>query len=346
MNFNEEMMLNKKYPIGGIGASTDLDAHGERFTKEALEQMAQGMNDRAQLMYWNHETTLPPIGIITSAWVEQREDGEYQLFYEGYLFEDGDTEFLPNSEIMGLDISQDDVKRIIDSTELAGTGTGHLRITYDPRNFDPENIDPIIDKFNEVVETEQGFYGRKAEIPHAVIWVLIGFAAGNIAAGFFTRIGEIAAEQALELAKNYYKQLGNYFEDLFKQAKPEGIPPDIIFCVPIEGSATVVEGALERAETAKITIVLEKLPDLYAIAKHIIDRNQEDFFSVMRFLFNPSNETWEINYLVTRNSNRIIKGTRYYYPQHSLRERYDETLKQLADAKEEADSNDSEINMG
>lgn len=62
-------------------------------------------------------------------------------------------------------------------------------ITYDPRNFDPEDVTPLIEEINELVKTQQGLYIRKAALPHAVIWMLVGFAAGHIVAGFFYASG-------------------------------------------------------------------------------------------------------------------------------------------------------------
>lgn len=83
--------------IRGVAATTHIDRHGDRLSKEALEQMARDFLEKGHLLYWNHETTLPPIGLVIQAWVEERKDGEHQLVYEGCLLREKDTYYLPES---------------------------------------------------------------------------------------------------------------------------------------------------------------------------------------------------------------------------------------------------------
>ncbi len=320
--------MSRKMEIGGIGATTHVDAHGERFTKEALEQMAQEIAERQQLMFWNHETTLPPIGLITKAWVEQRDDGEYQLRYEGYLFEDDDVEFLPQSEVQDLDLTWEDVKTEIGST--TSSESGHLTILYDPRNFDDKDAAPIITDISRLVTTESDHYVRKAELPAAVIWMLVGFAGGHIASGFFNKLGEVLADKTIEAGRQFYKDLASHIAHLLSKAKPEGRRPDIIWLIPIPDSETRVEGVLEEAVEKNIADALERLPFLYGAAKHIIGKNRSNYFSLMSFLYIPEQKNWDINYLVIKKSNRVIMGPRYYVPTHPLRARYEQILNEVS----------------
>jgi hypothetical protein len=320
--------MSDKRLIHGIATTTHIDRHGERLSKEFLEEMAQNLSDQARIMYWNHETTLPPIAIMTNEWVEEREDGEYQLAFDGYFLSDEDIELLPQSKIEGLDVTREQVAEILSS--MTPTPSGQLRISYDPRNFDVGEVTPVIEEINELVETHQDLYVRKAELPQAVIWVLVGFAGGHIASGFFIRLGEMAAEKTVGTTKGFYKQLSKRFAKLLEKAKPEGSQPDVIFHIPVPDSDTTIEGALENADHGDIEKVLEKLPELYGLAVHLLQRNPPNFFSIMRFLYNPSDDRWEINYLVTRKTNKVIKGPRYYDPTHPLRPRYEQALKQIA----------------
>lgn len=322
----------------GIAATTHIDKHGEHFTKEALEQMAQDRSDASGLLYWNHETTLPPIGVVTSQWVEKREDGEYQLMFEACLFDGESFEPLLYSNIKGLDVTEEQIREIVFSTPPSSKG--HLHINYDPRNFEPQEIAPILDEIGELVDVEQGHYVRKAELPQPVIWVLVAYVAGSIVTGFFSRIGEVAADKVGELAKKFYSQLGDQFSRLLGKSKPEGSRPDIIFGLPIEGSDTVVEGALENADPTYLEWALGSLPNLYGLARHLLDRNPPGFFSIMRFLFNPESRRWEINYLVTRKSNKIIQGLRYYDPEHPLRHRYGAMLRKVSELHDRDSSNE------
>lgn len=325
--------MNERTLIHGVSATTHMDLHGERLSREELEQLAQSETDHPQIMYWNHETTLPPIGIITDNWVEKREDGEYQLAFEGYYFGNEDVEPLPHSGIKGLDVTWE---QIVDILNVDATSSpGYLEVMYDPRNFDEKEVIPLIGEINKLVETSAGQYRRKAELPHPVIWLLVGFVGGHIAGGFFSRLGEVAADKVLEAGEKFYEQLSENFVKLFEKAKPNNSQPDVIFNIPVSGSDTLIQGALENANTTHIRNVLKKLPEMYACAVHLIEQNSPNFFSEMKFLYNPEVQRWEINYLVTRKTNKIIWGPRYYDPQHPLRARYEKMLRELSGQDQE-----------
>lgn len=128
-------------------------------------------------------------------------------------------------------------------------------------------------------------------------------------------------------AKKFYDDLIERFSKLL-EIKPDE-KPDVIFSVPIPDSLTLVEGAVEEADKSALDMAWRKLPDLYAIASHIISRNQKDYFAEMKFLYNPSIDNWDINYFTTRKTHKIILGPRYYDPSHPLRERWENELKKM-----------------
>lgn len=300
----------------GIMATTHIDRHGERFAKEALEQMVEQFreSERPMWSYWNHMTTLPPIGVAIKEEVELREDGEYQLVAEIELLEEGDIEILPQSNTKGLDCAPEELEDILEDIEPA---SGYLEISYDPHNFEVNEVKPILQSLDALVETRAHLYVRKAELPPAVLWVLVAFAGG-----FIARLGELTADKTLEL----YRQLSEPFKSLLKKAKPKPTA-DIIFSIPIPGSSTIVEGAIEDAYATNLEEIWPRLPTLYAVAVSIIQRNNKDYFSEIKFLYNPANSKWEINYLTIRKTHKVILGPRYYDPSHPLRKRWDEERK-------------------
>jgi hypothetical protein len=324
--------MSRKYPIGGIGATTHIDRHGERFTKEALDIMA---NDYAagQLMFWNHETNLPPIGIITAAWVEERDDGEYQLRFEGHLFEDSDIEFVPQSDIQGLSPTMEELESVLNAAK--DRPEQYLKISYDPRNFDEADIDEAVAELGELIEVRTGHYVRKAELPQPVLWILIGYAAGRILDGFLSRIGEMAADELAERANQFIGKASAKLNGLAGKAKPPDKRADIVFAVPLPDDVTVAEGVLEEPDEAQIGSALGALPRLFALAAHIVERNRPGYFSRMSFLFNPTTGNWEINYLVLTESKRVIQGPRYFLKGHPLRGRYERVMAQLDEHQKE-----------
>ncbi len=316
--------MSKKNRFRGVMATTHLDRHGERITREALEQIAEvDLSAHPLWLNWNHQTTLPPIGVITSQRVEPTEDGEYQLVNEGELLGEEDREFLPRSNVNGLDVTWSEVNETLKSTKPSATG--HLEITYDIRNYDSEDVAPIIQSLNEIVPTTEQISVRKAEIPPAVIWVFVGFAAG-----FVARFGEVTADKLMEKAKKFYDDLTGRFSK-FLDIKPDE-KPDIIFSVPIPDSLTVIEGAVEDADKMALDVAWRKLPDLYAIASCIISRNQKDYFAEMKFLYNPSTNNWDVNFFTTRKTHKVILGPRYYDPSHPLRKRWESELEKMKDS--------------
>lgn len=169
--------------------------------------------------------------------------------------------------------------------------------------------------------TESDLYIRKSEIPQVVIWVFIAFAGG-----FIARFGELAADKAIHSTKEFYKKLNDRFSK-FLQINPA--KPDVIFGIEIPDSSVAVEGALEQASKEILEIVWQKLPEIYAIATHLIRQNPKGYFSQIKFLFNPQSKKWEINYLTLRKSGRIIQGPRYYEPNHPLRERWEREIERI-----------------
>lgn len=301
--------------------TTHVDSRGDKLSRDDLEARVSVFQTSEQPMWinWDHQTTIPPIGIIKSLAVEARDDGEFQLVFEGELFNDDTYELLPLSTVGGLRISYEQINQILSGIEPSTDG--NLEIIYDKVNYNPEQAKPILDSLNEIVPTDSHLYVRKSEIPQAVIWVLVGFAAGYVA-----RFGELAADKTIHSAKEFYKKLNDRFSK-FLQINPT--KPDVIFGIEIPDSSVVVEGALEEADKETLEIVWEKLPELYAIAVHLIRQNPKDYFSQIKFLFNPQSKKWEINYLTLRKSGRIIQGPRYYEPNHPLKERWEKELDRI-----------------
>jgi len=314
--------MNNEHKFLAVVATTHRDRHGDRFTKEALEQAVEDFraSDQPLWMNWDHQTTLPPIGITTALKVEPREDGEFQLVAEGEFLDSGHYELLPQSEISGLDIIWAQVAELLNNIELSAEG--HIEISYDHINFAPAEVAPVIRSLNELVPTEERHRARKSFVPQPVIWVLVEFAGGIIA-----RFGEVTADKFMKAASAFYKDLSERFAK-FLEIKPAE-RPDVIFSIPIPNSSTTVEGAVEEADKASLEVAWRKLPELYAIASHSIGQNQKDYFLEMKFLFNPSSKNWEINFFTTRKTRKVIQGPRYYDPSHPLRGRYERELERI-----------------
>ena len=104
----------KDQSVQGVAATTHLDKTGERFSKEKLEAIAREVSEdpQRQYMYWEHETTLPPIGITHKLWVEKCAEGdEYQLMFESTLFGDEYASTLIE-QIISIDDDQQEMVQV------------------------------------------------------------------------------------------------------------------------------------------------------------------------------------------------------------------------------------------
>lgn len=71
-----------------IMATTHVDRHFHRFSKQSLEGMLKDISGACRpIINVEHDTTLPPIGKVLSGRVLLREDGEYELVAVQEIFE-------------------------------------------------------------------------------------------------------------------------------------------------------------------------------------------------------------------------------------------------------------------
>jgi hypothetical protein len=305
----------------GILATTHVDKHNECISKEALENMADQINSQGKIQWltWNHQTTLPPIGYVDKAWVEQLEDGEYGLFFEA-------TALIDHKDLVivkDIEISKDDLDRT--QLEIAG-----LQLSYDPRNFGAQEIEAVVDKLSSQYPIQHQLYVRKAEFPPSVLWLVVGFIAGGVATGFLNRIGEVVADKVMEVTGKKLKNIGEILASLEKKTLTKD-RPDYVFIIPIEDSDVNVEGALECPDAPTLIQACEKLPELYIYAKKLLSQNREGYFSDLKFLFNPMTALWEINFLTIRSTHQVVLGKRYFIPDHPLHLRFEEQLREIKD---------------
>jgi hypothetical protein len=305
-----------KYKFSGIASTTHKDRHGDRVSKEFLEDQVKTFKEHQQPVwgYCKHLTSLPPSNIVTDQAVELRNDGEYQLVVHGEMYDLEDFENLLQTDIIVPEVTGKDVTEIIQ--RLKTSDVGELQIQYDPKNFNPSEVEPIIESINELIPTKSVFFIRKAEIPPPVIFVLLAYATG-----FIARLGEVTADKVLKQASSVSSEFKKRFAQLItKSNNPQ--KPDVIFGIPIYKPDVIIEGAVEEADIVVLNKAWEKLPNLYCLAERIIKGNRRDYFSQLKFLFNPVTENWEVNYILTRNSNRVILGPRYSDSSHPLHKRW------------------------
>lgn len=156
--------------LRSILATTHVDLHGDKFTREALEGAAAQLGSDAYLpVLWNHDPRIPPIGRAIGAEVVRRDDGEFNLEAISEMFEAGEIPSL--SERMML-------LRTFD----------HHRLTLvRDRSYEADSdlFADLSENPNFSVELE----GKKALEPISVLLLGMAGAASLFTAGFLNKMG-------------------------------------------------------------------------------------------------------------------------------------------------------------
>lgn len=160
--------------VKAIIASTTLDAHNEKMSKECLEGLVDQITSHTILMNIEHDPRIPPVGRIISGKIVQLDNKEYGVEAEIELFDE---------ESKLVEQFKDRPLRCDDEFPL-----NSIRIGYD-RNFDNTDDRKIISEISDIFHSKPQYQVKKALDPISILEIGGGFIVGCIAAGFFGQIG-------------------------------------------------------------------------------------------------------------------------------------------------------------
>lgn len=163
--------------VRNLIATTRLDLHGDRFTRESFERVVQAMSTRYVPMLWNHDPRHPPLGRSIRGEIEQLEDGEWGLVAVSEVFEVNDAPPLGDRDMTRRE-----------------TGPDVLAIVFD-RTYRDDHDQALFEELKSHgfrVEVEE----KKAVEPLSILLLAAGAAAGMFAAGFLNKMGSDAWDAA------------------------------------------------------------------------------------------------------------------------------------------------------
>jgi hypothetical protein len=164
--------------ITGIAATTHIDLHGDRFTREALEDLVGQASKEYIPINVEHDFRVPPLGRTVAAKIVKLEDGESGVEIEGELFENG--------EVVDFNGAGRKLKR------RAPEGPGILYdLTY--QNADDQKL---IDDIASLVSGKKDLHVKKSIGPLAEISILLGTIASS---AFTKKIFERFADDTYDL---------------------------------------------------------------------------------------------------------------------------------------------------
>jgi hypothetical protein len=187
-SFDSEGMIRTHSRI----ATTHVDLHGERFTRQALESAARQISECYIPILWNHDIRHPPIGRTVSAQVVRLPDGEYALDTVGECWEEGDTPESLGGDGRSLRIRTENYER--------------FGVRYD-RSFRDGDGQALVRDLSSLAGIEPEFEGKKAAEPVSVLVIAAGaFAAGGIVHGFLGRLGSDLYDALKEKLKGFFQR--------------------------------------------------------------------------------------------------------------------------------------------
>lgn len=283
--------------IKAIVATTHIDLHNMRMTKEALESAAISINGpRKVKMGIEHDETIPPLGKVLEAWVEPTDDGEYRLVQSSEIFEQFEEAVLPDGTVLLKQEGEINQQPFVIGERVDTKG---FALLYDRINFGTEdNRRAFLNEVKESSEVyfEDGEFFRKSVIPDPEIVIHLSelLVQYLIAKKVLEQAGDQVIELALQEVSRFYSFARSVIMTVFKYALPKNRPITHVFELPGTPFVQFVACTTD-ADLILSAIVEDKLES--ALAQ--VDQLQTLLHAEkIQFLLNAEGQ-WEFNYLLT-----------------------------------------------
>lgn len=291
--------------LKGIGATTEVDRHNCRITREALEGAVKNVNNSGSVpsVGINHDRSIMPFGKVISAEVLPMDNGEYKMEITQEVFEHVYVIELKDGRRFIMNKSSSDerpfTEDVYDSNEIT--------VSIDLVNFmnqeDVAEIQDLVEEYNAI----NGTIVRKSLIPDPEIIFQIG--NGIVGILLTKKVIESVGDRFLN---NLLDEVDKFYiftrELVFKYSRlviPRNRPQTYVFkmwdsCnVELVVVTTSPDEVMESIKKDKLEKINEMLVDL---RQHFIPRR-------VQFLYDEGN--WIFNYLCTEKGEVI--GTEKSY---------------------------------
>lgn len=283
--------------LQGIMATTHIDRHNMKFTKEALESGAAQINGpRKPKVGVEHDSTVPPLGKILKGWVEPTEDGEYRLLKIAEIFEGFKVITLTDGATLLKQECETDRSPFLLNDEIKSE---EFVLAYDRINFESEeNLKSFIEEIKSTTDTafEEAEFFRKSEIPDPEIIIRLSKLLVHylIAKNVLDKAGDQIIELALQEIAKFYSFVRSAVITALKYAKPKNRPITYIFELP--GKPFIEFVARSNDSNAVLSALIEKnMITALDRAKQLTPMFQAE---KIQFLLDEKGQ-WEFNYLLS-----------------------------------------------
>lgn len=293
----------------GIAATTEVDRHNCRITKNALENAARDMNDGLYVpgVGVEHDLSMFPIGKTYFGKVEPMENGEYALHIKQDIFF-GDCVRVenPNGETFYWGESKLDHRPFADTEH---SNPDQLKISIDPVNFDKQDFKNITKFIQEDCKIDLGGIMRKSLVPDPEI--LVEFMTGTLLALAGKKgVEKISEALAIDIV-NVYEQLKKAIKKIAQNALPKNRPITYVFRESVDNGCVIEliikttspDDVLIATQEAQIANILDKINHATTLVN--------DSLAKIQFLYELATSEWKFNYLTTQTGQ--VLGTEECY---------------------------------
>lgn len=282
----------------GVVATTHMVTQAgvnQRFTKEALEDMARQMNTGAVPVRLTHDSTSPTVARNRNSWVQAASDGEFELWVE--------QEFLSDSDFPDLDPS------IVPTQWMPPTDRGlpvneevDLRVTLlaDPTSISEKDIDEFRKDIGPTTELESQWKLRHALLPG---WEVIAIVAGAwLLKSFLTSFGSAVGHQlgqtvGADLAIAY-RRLRHALVNVFRRTKKPGEHGIVLVRWSSSARPSVtIEAAYKGGSPDDLSSALAELPALAHAIEDVLSRSVAVDISKLTLIYDEGGQQWVTNYI-------------------------------------------------
>lgn len=279
--------------VKGITATTEIDRHNCRLTREMLEDFADSINNSGSVPIFgmNHDRTIMPLGKVISAEVLPMDNGEYKIETTKEIFEEEYFIELEDGTKLILNKSSHDERPFAEENYDLNDTTVSIDFVNFENKKDIYEIQELVEKYNAINKMTE----RKAFIPDPEIIFQIG---NGIVGVLLTKkvidsVGDRVLNKLLDEVDRFYALTREFIVKYSKLVIPKNRPQTYVFKMRDDCNIELVvvttspDEVMESIEKEKLKSINDKLNDL------------RQHFTPSKIQFIYDNGNWNFNYLCT-----------------------------------------------
>lgn len=292
--------------LKGIAATTEVDRHNCKITKEALEKAIADINTGsfAPGVGIEHDHTVLPIGKVLKGEIISMPNGEFAAQIHQEIFDEFTSFMGPDNSIFYFAESKVDSRPFVDSSP---DQIEALTIGIDPVNFSREDFDMLQQFLSDECSAQSEVVMRKSLVPDPEILFHLVF--GTLLFWSGKRVVEKLSDHISTDIASCYGRIKKVICKTVQYCNPRNRPITYVFresnqyvteLIIQTNSPNVV---LDSLQCDKINVIFTKIDQMKA---HLHDE-----IAKVQLLYDPSSEEWELNYL-TSTTGQVIGSEKCY----------------------------------